>query len=228
MVNYTRVISLIFIGILLACSSTNTSSTSSSSSSSSVSTEFFSIVYQAEATRKDSTFPWTNVSGIMQMKFTQATSNEGTYIFYLRNYDEPQFVFNTCSGGWSGNFTTTSSSSSSSSSSSTYNVSSSYAGPQGNTGAPTTDTPSVIGSGSSTTTTSSSTSSSVDTIVSFDFSLQATALNLQPQCDQSISEDQSIQILRLASGEIIMTSVYRDILMRPVLTSESQVGASGN
>lgn len=69
---------------------------------------FYDAVYEAVETRENANKAWVEVQGVLQIKFTQNTASQGSYSFYYVNYNEPQFVFNTCSGGYSGNFSITS------------------------------------------------------------------------------------------------------------------------
>jgi len=175
---------------------------------------FFDVVYQVKATRENSNKAWVGVNGTMQVKISQYTDAEGTFIFFYNGYKEPQFVYNTCSGGIKGNFTVPDSTSTTTSSDSGYNVFTPY---NPNTGSSTSDTSSTP----TTITDSNGNTVTVDLIKTYNFQLAINYRNLDPACRQE--NDRNIVIYRFSNGELIMKNEYRDMLLKPVLTSDSQI-----
>lgn len=173
---------------------------------------FYDVVYQTVATRQTSNHSWVNVQGVMQMKFTQNTGEQGTFAFYYANYKEPQFVFNICSGGFKGNFTLLDEQESSNCTEGPYDIMCPYGdGSSSNSGGESTvegpldpndtDTPQKI--------------------TAYQFQLEITARNLDPACRPE--SNRNVLLYRFVSGEIVIKSEYRELRMRPVLTSESQI-----
>lgn len=175
---------------------------------------FFDVVYQVVSTREDSTKSWVNVSGVMQIKISQSTDTEGTFIFFYNQYKEPQFVYNLCSGGFKGNFTIPTNSTSPTNTSGGYNVMNPY-------------TPSSTSSSNSnnnvatTITDSNGNTVVVDLIKSYNLQLAINYRNLDPACRQE--NDRNIVIYRFSNGELIMNNEYRQMLLKPVLTTNSQI-----
>lgn len=165
---------------------------------------FFDVVYKTVATRETPSKAWVGVSGTMQMKITQSTEAEGTFIFFYQNYKEPQFVFNTCSGGFKGNFIIPETTAPPADSSS-YDILNPYVPEVSNPSTNETTDPNVT----------------VDQINNYNFQLSITFRSLEEQCRPE--NDRIIVIYRFTNGEIILKNEYRELLMKPVLTSESQI-----
>lgn len=189
---------LLFSLILISCSKTDTSTANDTG-------YFYDVVYQTVATRENSNLSWVGVSGVMQMKISQSTDTEGTFIFFYQSYKEPQFVYNVCSGGFKGNFVIPETTSTTTSSSNGYNV----------------FTPYVPEGGSTNTSDTTSTGETVSVIQSYQFQLSINFRSLDPAC--RTESDRTIGLSRFSNGEVILKNEYRELLMRPVLTSESQI-----
>lgn len=165
---------------------------------------FYDVVYQAVATRETPQHQFVGVEGIQQMKVSQDTETAGTFIIFYRSYKEPQFVFSTCSGGFKGNFSL-SEDTSTDDSDDDYNVMDPYE-PElepNDTGTDTED------------------ETEVAQIQNYKFNLSITQRSLEPQCRPE--SNRIIAVYRFTNGQIIVKSEYREILMRPVLTTESQI-----
>lgn len=165
--------------------------------------KFFDVVYQAIETRENKNFSWTAVSGIMQMKISLSTDTEGTFAIFYQNYKEPQFVFNTCSGGFKGNATLITEATSTTDGTGPYNPLDPY---------PTTPTTTT------TTETSSDNTTTVAEIKSYKFDWVINSRNLDPACRPE--SDRTVVAYRFQNGDILLVNEYREIHMRPVLTSE--------
>lgn len=165
----------------------------------------FDVVYQTISTRENPNKIWIGVNGIMQMKISQSTDTEGTFIFFYQSYKEPQFVFNTCSGGFKGNFSFPNDSSTAANDPA-YNVINPY----------------IPSDGSKTTTTEENTNTTpVDQINNYKLQLSITFKSLEADCRPE--SDRIIAVYRFTNGEVIVKSEYRELLMKPVLTSNSQI-----
>lgn len=167
------------------------------------STAFFDVVYQTAATRETANVGWTPVTGIMQMKVVQSTATEGTFIIFYRTYHETQFNFPVCSGGYKGNFVIPTSSSTSPTDGN-YDVNTPY---NGGTSTTTTGTQGVDANGNT-----------IEEILPYTFNLSITSRNLDANCRPE--SNRTVQIARFSNGEIILKSEYRQLLMKPVLTSD--------
>lgn len=166
---------------------------------------FFDVVYQTTATRENPNKAWIGVNGIMQMKISQSTDSEGTFIFFYQNYKEPQFVYNICSGGFKGNFSFPDDSTTTPDDPA-YNIMNPY----------------VADTGSGTTTTTEDPNATpVDQINNYKLQLSITFRSLDVACRPEA--DRIIAVYRFTNGDVIVKSEYRELLMRPVLTSDSQI-----
>lgn len=164
---------------------------------------FFDVVYQTVSTRENPTKSWTAVQGKMQMKFTQSTAEQGTYQFYYANYKEPQFVYNTCSGGYKGNFSILTETEEPDANEN-YNILDPF---QSGT------TPGSV--------TSDEDPEEVSKIQTYSFNLTITGQNLDSACRSESARD--ILLYRFENGEVVIKSEYRELRMRPVLTSEEEI-----
>jgi hypothetical protein len=159
-------------------------------------------VYQVEATRENKNFAWVPVQGLMQIKVSQSTETEGTFIFFYSNYKEPQFVMNTCSGGLKGNVELTTSGGTSGSDTGVYDPS----------------TPYDNGSGTTTIidlTDPSDPNKTISPIFQYFFNLKINFRSLDPACRNEA--DRTIALYRFANGQVIMVNEYRELKMNPVL-----------
>lgn len=66
---------------------------------------FYDTVYQSEGFRLLDSDPWQQTDGIMQIKFTKNSSDQGIFAVYSSNYRESLYTLQVCSGGYKGNFT---------------------------------------------------------------------------------------------------------------------------
>lgn len=174
---------------------------------------FFDVVYQVVSTREDSTKAWVGTNGVMQIKITQYTETEGTFVFFYNKYKEPQFVYNLCSGGFKGNFTIPSNSNTTTNEGNGYDVMSPYTPTSGSNNSNNNDQTTIVDSNGNTVV--------VDLIKSYNFQLAINYRNLDPSCRQE--NDRNIIIYRFSNGELIMNNEYRQMLLKPVLTTDSQI-----
>lgn len=198
MKNFIKNSFLLILFFLIGCSKTDTSASTDNG-------YFYDVVYKAVATRENSNLGWVGVQGVMQLKISQTTDTEGTFIFFYQNYKEPQFVYNNCSGGYKGNFVIPEDSTTTSNDSNGYNIFTPYQ-PEGDSS------------------TSSDTSSSGETIAliqSYKFQLSITYRSLDALC--RTESDRILGVSRFSNGELIIKNEYREMLLKPVLTSESQI-----
>lgn len=205
-----------FYAVLLAVSSFGTTGcdTKTAAPADDSSVLFYNVVYQAVSTRENSNKAWVGVNGVMQMKISQNTADQGTFIFFYRTYKEPQFVYNVCSGGYKGNFTIPADSTAAPTPSN-YSVLTTYA-PDANT-----TTVGQTTSADGTTTNADGTTTTVAVISNYTFAFTITFRSLDAACRPE--SDRVVGVYRFTNGQIILKSEYRDILMRPVLTSETQI-----
>ena len=159
---------------------------------------FFDVVYQTVETRENKNVPWKPVVGQMQMKVIQSNEEAGTFIFHYTGYREPQFVYNTCSGGFKGNFVITEASNTGGTTGGNYDPTTPYATP-----APTTD--------------DTTDTEDAGLIVSYYMAITITNRNMDSACRPE--SNRNIRIHRFTNGEIILHSEYRDLKMKPVLTT---------
>lgn len=165
--------------------------------------KFFDVVYQAIETRENKNYSWTPVSGIMQMQIKLSTDTLGTFAVFYQNYKEPQFVYNTCSGGFKGNAQLVEEKDSTTDGTGPYNPLDPY--PTSTTTVPTT------------TPTTTDPTTTVAEIRVFEFNWEINTRNLDPACRPE--SDRTVYIYRFQNGEILLTNEYREIRMKPVLTS---------
>lgn len=201
MIKFIKINIIILLTIIAACSPKKEEETEVDSNF------FYDVVYETVATRENSTYAWQAVSGTMRMKFTQNTEDQGTFQFYYRNYYEPQFVYSSCTAGYSGNFTRKTTSETTNPNSG-YNVLDPYVPP---------------GGGSTTPEPVDEDEDEPAQIQIFEFTLRINnKTNPWPEnCRQE--SDRDVILYRFANGEVIMKSEYRDLKLRPVLTSDPQL-----
>lgn len=95
-----KYIFIIAISFSLGCSS----STSVIENPPSAEELLYKHSYEAIATRIDSGYSWVGVLGTMKMQLFMSDDQSGHIYFKYVNYKEPQFVYNACSGQYSGNY----------------------------------------------------------------------------------------------------------------------------
>lgn len=174
----------------------------------------FDVVYQATEVRENRKFSWSPVSGKMQVKFIQNTETEGNFIVHMSGYSEqPRFVFNNCSGGFKGNFQTVEIDSSANACPTTGNYDPSLPCTSGTT---------IAESGDYTLAGGEDEPAQISQY-HMKFLAAGMTSSLDPACRPSEDSEQTVHIYRFSNGEIIMRKEYRDIKMRPVLTSESEI-----
>ena len=167
---------------------------------------FFDVVYQAEYTRVNKNYAWTPTVGIYQIKVVQSSETGGTFIMNYENYDEPQFVFPTCTGRLNGNIEVLSTTTPETTTGGVYDPSAPYN--TNNTANEVVDL-----------TDPTDPSKTISKIAQFyfKFDILSRSQDLLDNCRQEANRN--ITFYRFANGELVMVSEYRQIRMKPVLTT---------
>lgn len=167
--------------------------------------KFFDVVYQVTATRENKNYAWTPVQGEMLMKIVQSSETEGTFIFKYTNYDEPQFVVPTCTGGFNGNLVTITPTSTGSTGSGVYNPLDPYS-----TGVSSDNEVVDL-------TDPNDPSKTIAKITQFyfQFTILQRSTDLLANC--RTESDRSVTFYRFANGELVFINEYRQLRMSPVI-----------
>ena len=186
-----------------------TDSATSEVSDEQLSQAFFNVVYTAIATRADSNWPWTPISGTYEMKFNDST---GKFDLYFSSYSEPQLCVTgtacSCTGTAQGSYTTSSSYvGNPPSESSTGSVDESTGGYDPNT--PYTPPWSSGSSGGALT----GDTSKVATFI-FSLTYDTSKTSLFGCRSQS---DRSVRVSRFLNGELNVEDGYRQVWLKPAL-----------